>query len=72
MEEADRVADEVAVIDHGKIVAQDSPAALKENTGSKSLEDAFIALTGHTIRDEEASSSDMMRKMRQVWRGGRR
>ena len=69
MEEADRVADEIAVIDHGKIVAQDSPAALKEKTQSKTLEEAFIALTGHTIRDEEASSSDSMRMMRQVWRG---
>jgi hypothetical protein len=45
---------------------------LKEKTHGKSLEDAFITLTGHTIREEEASSSDMMRKMRQVWRGGRR
>ena len=72
MEEADRVADEVAVIDHGKIVAQDSPAALKEKTQGKTLEEAFIVLTGHTIRDEEASSSDMMRMMRRVWRGGGR
>jgi ABC-2 type transport system ATP-binding protein len=72
MEEADRVAQDVAVIDHGKIVAQDSPAALKEKTRGKTLEEAFIALTGHTIRDEEASSADMMRMMRQVWRGGAR
>ena len=72
MEEADRVASEVAVIDHGKIVAQDSPAALKEKTQTQTLEEAFIALTGHTIRDEEASSSDMMRMMRRVWRGGGR
>ena len=32
MDEADRVASEVAVIDHGKIVAQGSPAELKERT----------------------------------------
>jgi ABC-2 type transport system ATP-binding protein len=70
MDEADRVADEVAVIDHGKIVAQGTPAALKEQTKSATLEDAFIALTGHTIRDEEASSSDRMRMMRKVWTGG--
>jgi ABC-2 type transport system ATP-binding protein len=70
MDEADRVADEVAVIDHGKIVAQGTPAALKEQTKSATLEDAFIALTGHTIRDEEASSSDRMRMMRKVCTGG--
>jgi ABC-2 type transport system ATP-binding protein len=70
MEEADRVADDVAVIDHGKIVAQGSPAALKENTQAKTLEDAFIALTGHTIREEEGSVKDRMRRMARVW--GRR
>jgi ABC-2 type transport system ATP-binding protein len=69
MEEAERVADSVAIIDHGNIVAQDSPAALKEKAQAKTLEDAFIALTGHTVRDEEASSSEQMRIMRRVWRG---
>jgi ABC-2 type transport system ATP-binding protein len=70
MEEADRVADDVAVIDHGKIVAQGSPAQLKENAQAKTLEDAFIALTGHTIREEEGSGKDRMRRMARVW--GRR
>jgi ABC-2 type transport system ATP-binding protein len=72
MDEAERVANEAAVIDRGKIVAQGSPTALRESTHSASLEDAFIALTGHTIRDEEASSTDRMRRMTRVWRGGRR
>ena len=72
MEEADRVADQVAVIDHGKIVAQASPAELKERTDTATLEDAFIALTGHKIRDEESSSADRMRLLRRAWRGGGR
>jgi ABC-2 type transport system ATP-binding protein len=72
MEEADRVAAEVAVIDYGKIVAQGTPAALKEQNGSGTLEDAFIALTGHAIREDEGSSTDRMRMMRAAWRGGRR
>jgi ABC-2 type transport system ATP-binding protein len=66
MEEADRVADEIAVIDHGKIVAQGSPASLKERVQKVSLEDAFIALTGHAIRDEEASTADHMRRVRKI------
>jgi len=70
MEEADRVADEIAVIDHGKIVAQGPPATLKERVQTDSLEDAFIALTGHAIRDEEASTADHMRQIRKIW--GRR
>ena len=68
MEEADRVANEVAIIDRGKIVAQASPAALKGKGEGRTLEDAFIDLTGHTIRDEESSSVDRLRMMRRVWR----
>lgn len=71
MEEADRVASLVAVIDRGKIVAQDPPGELKRKTGSATLEDAFIAVTGHTIREEEASSLDQLRMMGRVWRGRR-
>jgi ABC-2 type transport system ATP-binding protein len=71
MEVADRVAEQVAVIDHGKIVAQGLPEELKAKAGAGTLEDAFIELTGHAIRDEEASSADRMRMMRRVWRGGR-
>ena len=69
IEEAERVADVVAIIGHGKIVAQDSPAALKDKAQARSLEDAFIALTGHDVRDEEASGAEQMRIMRRVWRG---
>ena len=54
MDEADRVAQRIAIIDHGKIVAQGSSAELKQQTGTESLEQAFLALTGSTIRDEAA------------------
>jgi ABC-2 type transport system ATP-binding protein len=72
MDEADRVANDVAVIDHGKIVAQSSPGELKERTKCVTLEDAFIALTGHAIREEEANATDRMRMMGRAWRGGGR
>lgn len=61
MEEADKVATRIAVIDHGTIVASGSSAELKEQTKTQSLEDAFLALTGSTIRDESASAIDQMR-----------
>src|SRR6202022_4105381 len=67
MDEADRVAHRIAVIDRGKIVAQGSPAELKEQTQSDSLEQAFLALTGSTIRDESASSADQMRQFVKMW-----
>ncbi|HTZ99167.1 MAG TPA: ATP-binding cassette domain-containing protein [Candidatus Aquilonibacter sp.] len=72
MEEADRVANDVAVIDHGKIVAQGAPAELKAKGNAATLEDAFIALTGHAIREEEANATDRMRMMGRAWRGGGR
>src|SRR6195952_3374146 len=52
MDEAERVAHRIAIIDHGKIVAQGSPQELKQQTGTDSLEQAFLALTGTSIRDE--------------------
>ena len=52
MDEAERVAERLAIIDHGKIVAQGSPQELREQTGTDSLEGAFLALTGSSIRDE--------------------
>ena len=58
MEEADRVADRIAIIDHGRIVAQGSPGELKQQTGSETLEQAFLALTGSSIREEEANPDD--------------
>ena len=68
MDEADRVAHRIAIIDHGKIVAQGTPAELKQQTGSDSLEGAFLALTGSTIRDEAAGSADQMRQFVKMWR----
>jgi ABC-2 type transport system ATP-binding protein len=72
MDEADRVAQRIAVIDHGRIVAMGSSRELKEQTGTESLEEAFLALTGSSIRDESASNADQMRQVAQMWRGGRR
>jgi ABC-2 type transport system ATP-binding protein len=68
MEEADRVAEEVAIIDHGRIVAQGTPAALKREKNAASLEDAFLAFTGHALREEEATSLDNLRRMGRMWR----
>ncbi len=68
MEEADRIAQRIAVIDYGKIIAQGSSLDLKEQTKTSSLEDAFLALTGREIREEEVSSLEKMRNFRR-WRG---
>lgn len=61
MEEASRVAEEIIIIDEGKIIARGTPKELKDKANADSLEDAFIALTGHDIRQEKANRLDNMR-----------
>ena len=68
MDEADRVAHRIAVIDHGRIVAIGSPAELKTRTNSESLEQAFLALTGSAIREESVGAADRMREAARMWR----
>ena len=68
MDEADRVAGRIAVIDHGRIVALGRSSDLKAQTGTDSLEGAFLALTGTTIRDERADAADRMRQVAKMWR----
>jgi ABC-2 type transport system ATP-binding protein len=69
MEEADRVAGQVAIIDKGRIIAQGSPQQLKEKTNTSSLEDAFLAFTGRIIREEEIGAVDRLRMHRRMRRG---
>jgi len=71
MEEAEKIAERIAIIDHGKIIAIGSSAELKKETGANSLEEAFLKLTDNTIREEEVTSADRMRQRRRVWRGRR-
>ena len=61
IEEADKMADRVIIVDNGSIVAEGSPEELRKQTNSLSLEDAFIKLTGKDIREEKNNGSDRMR-----------
>jgi len=73
MDEVERTAQSVAIIDHGKLVAHDTVEGLKKRAGgSASLEDAFIKLTGHGMREEEAGAVDQLRQMARAWGRGRR
>lgn len=71
MEEAEKMAQRIAIIDRGKIIATGTSADLKEQTKTDSLEEAFLSLTGKTIREEEVSGADRLRMKRRMWRGGR-
>jgi ABC-2 type transport system ATP-binding protein len=59
MDEAQTLCDRVAVVDHGKLIALDSPKALiaalaapKVVVHQGTLEDVFMSLTGRHLRDE--------------------
>ena len=55
MEEADRLCHRVAILDHGKIIALDTPERLKTKFGAgehTSLEDVFVNLTGRSLQLE--------------------
>jgi len=49
MEEADQLSDRIALIDRGKLLALDTPAALKARTPDGSLETFFMSLAGHKL-----------------------
>jgi ABC-2 type transport system ATP-binding protein len=51
MEEAEFLCDRVGIIDHGRIIALDSPKDLMKKYHAKNLEDVFIQLTGKNIRE---------------------
>ena len=55
MEEAERLCDRVAVVDHGRIIEQGTPRGLIDKhvgTPEGTLEEVFVALTGRSLRDE--------------------
>ena len=67
MEEASRTAHRVAIIDHGSIISEGTPQTLMDETKTSSLEDAFLALTGSHVREEDAAGIDQLRAQRKMW-----
>jgi ABC-2 type transport system ATP-binding protein len=61
LEEAEATADRIGIIDHGHLVALGSSEELKQQTNTKSLEAAYLHLTGSGVRDEEVNA-------RETWR----
>ncbi len=70
MDEAERYANKLAIIDYGKIIYNGTPKDVKKVTKTKSIEEAFLKLTGHTMRKESGSAIDRVRAMAKSW-GGR-
>ncbi|OGC04311.1 hypothetical protein A2276_06905 [candidate division WOR-1 bacterium RIFOXYA12_FULL_43_27] len=58
MEEADYLCDRIAIIDHGKIVALDTPENLKRAAGEATLEEVFLKYVGTSIRNIEVREKE--------------
>ena len=72
LEEADVLADRVGIIDQGRIVAEGTPRALKEQVGRSSVE-AIPANPDDRARDRggaRAASASRRRRRRRAWRCG--
>jgi ABC-2 type transport system ATP-binding protein len=65
MDEADALADRVAVIDHGRIIAEDSPAGLRASVGAETVIGLSVTGDAATL----ASRLDALIMVRAVHRG---
>jgi ABC-2 type transport system ATP-binding protein len=62
LDEADQLSDRLAIIDHGRVIAEGTPAELKQRySGTRaaslaqpSLDDVFLHETGRSLRDTGA------------------
>jgi len=57
LSEIEFLADRVAILKEGNLVAFDTPGALRSKSGAASLEEAFSRLTGHSAHSIEESAS---------------
>jgi ABC-2 type transport system ATP-binding protein len=57
MEEADRLCERVAIMDHGRILALDTPAALKQSIGADTI--VTVKTTGDLARLAERLAADV-------------
>jgi ABC-2 type transport system ATP-binding protein len=65
MEEADELCNRIALMAHGRVVAVDTPAALKARLGpSATLEDVFARLAGDSEVETEKSYAEVQRTRR--------
>lgn len=56
LDEADHLADRIAVIDRGLIVAEGTPDELKAEVGAATLDEVFLAVTGHELATTEEAA----------------
>ena len=68
MEEASRC-DRVAILDQGRLVAIGPPESLVAQHGTKNLEELFLALTGHGLREDGSTELERLRSTVKQFKG---
>jgi ABC-2 type transport system ATP-binding protein len=68
MEEAERYAERLAIMDLGRLVEQGAPAEVRERHGRESLEQVFTAVTGRSLDEDEGGRLSDVRAQRRVAR----
>jgi ABC-2 type transport system ATP-binding protein len=58
LDEAEAIAKRIAIIDHGKIIAEGTSKELIRQTETKTLEEAYLKLTGTGVRDSESLANN--------------
>ena len=58
LEEAEDIAQKIAIIDNGKIIAKGTTKELCKETKTETLEEAYLKLTGKTTRDESSADNN--------------
>jgi len=61
LEEADHLAHTVGLLDGGRLVATGTPAELKALAGGETLDDVFLALTGHAATTDDQEEQETTR-----------
>jgi len=57
MDEAERLADRVAIIDHGRLLALDTPDALKRQAGEGDVLEVTLAAADSTVPDQQVAEA---------------
>jgi ABC-2 type transport system ATP-binding protein len=57
LEEADQLAQSLAIVDHGRVVAEGAPDELKARFDRTSLDEVYLTVTGHSYHAEGEASS---------------
>src|SRR5699024_3335228 len=56
MDEVARLCDRIVLLDRGRVLTSGAPAQVVTESGADSLEDAFVALTGHELPQMQVSA----------------